>query len=228
MSLSQMVRSQRGYLVNTYTNIRYPFQYNPTDLNDAKSVTWGKREGVSPKTASGIGQIAASSATSLYKSPVERLARRFSKADFHKFDSEGDRSLVIKFKIDGRETLPDEPDWRRNEDGDLLSDIAFLRSLVYPKAGQSMQDILAITSGQGGNSYSEEWFNQPPLVILSLGDLTMEAYVTNVGINATLFNAKLNPMVADVTVNLTERVDSFTFVWDAVNRLKRGSHRASF
>jgi hypothetical protein len=229
MSLSKRVRSERGYLLNTYTHVRYPFQFNPTEITDTKTATWGKREGVSPKTSpENSGQTASSSASSGYKSPAERLARRFTRADFHKFDAEGERSLTIQFKIDGREQLPDEPAWRRNSDGDVLSDIAFLRSLVYPKAGKTLQDMLALTSGQGSSSYSEEWFNEPPLVILSFGDLTMEAYVTSVQITETLFNDKLNPMRADVTISLTERVDSFSFVVDAITRLRRASPYIQF
>ncbi len=228
MSLIKKLRPQRGYLLNTYTNVRYTFQYNPEKFTDSKSATWDKREGVSPRSPSGSpGQTASSSTLSPGKSSAEQMARRFSKADFQKFNAEGERSLTLEFTIDGREPIPGE-DWRRNPEGDLLSDIAFLRSLVYPKAGKSLKDILQRTSGQVASSYSEEWFNEPPTVILSLGNLTMEAYVTKVDIEETLFNAQLSPMLAKVTMNLKERVDSYSVVMDAINRLRRSSHRATF
>jgi len=231
MSLTNMVRAERGYLVNTYTKIKYPFQFNPSELSDNKQVTWGKREGISPQSAQGTsrstGSLSPTSAA--HESPVEALARRFSKADFRKFDSEGDRTISIsKLAIDGRETMPDEPSWRRNEEGDILSDLAFLRSLVYPKAGNSMHEILAMISRSNAKTYAEEHVNQPPTVILAFGDLVMEGYVSSVNITETLFNDKLNPVRAEVSITLIEKVDSLTCVMDAINRLRRASHRANF
>ncbi len=215
MSLSRLVQPKRGYLANILTipPIVYPFQYNPTQLTDSKRVEWGHRE-PTVDTGKTLDRI---------KNSPEVMGRMFSKAHLKKLSSEGDRTVSFKFEIDGREKRPGEPDRRRNAGGDILADVAILRSFVYPHPGDVLDVIAAAQRARSGEgkSHDDLWFDQPPSCLLALGDMSMEGFVTELRITETLFNEKLDPMRAEVEITLIEKVDSISFVIDSVKRLGR-------
>lgn len=238
MTSSHTVQSQRGYLANILTipPLIYPFQYNPNRLSDSKQVTWGKSDVITPALTSGAGLGAASASLgaagasfsafgSTAEGLVAQLGRTFSKADFHKFDAEGDRTLSFELVIDGREQRPGEPARRRNDDGDILADLAILRSFVYPQLGELM-DVLG--AALGGDLSCVSWFNEPPTALLIMGDLSVEGFVSNLQITETLFNQDLNPVRAEVQVTLIEKVDSLSFVLDSVKRLGRTFYHTAY
>ena len=222
---SYTVISKRGYLVNTMTDppLIYEFQYNPTRLTDSKNITWGKREpvGDSPK-------LSRSNTTKF-----EQMGRAFSNADFHKFDSEGDRTLTFKLTIDGRERRDHEPQNRRNSDGDILADLALLRSFVYPapfKGRKTSDDLQALVEETSTRNYGQfmvdSWFNAPPTAMLVMGDLAVEGFISNLVISETLFNQHLDPVRAEVDITLIEKIDSDLFAIESVNRLRRAADAA--
>jgi hypothetical protein len=222
MSLSQTVIAKRGYLANitTLPPLIYPFQYNPVRLTDSKQVTWGKRLPIPPAPKKGglLGAVAAATGIS---SP-ETMARKFSKADLHRFESEGDRTLTFQLVLDGRDQRPGEPKRRRNDGGDILADLAILRSFVYPKIGELSQLVgAALGGGDSSKQFIEQWFNEPPTALLILGDLSVEGFVSSLQINETQFNADLNPVRAEVDITLIEKIDSLSFIAGSVKRIGR-------
>jgi hypothetical protein len=244
MTLSQTRLPKRGYLANILTipPLIYPFQYNPREVSDVKRNTWGKRTPTQARAdvqAQGLGGLAGgtlgaaggalgavssgnfSGAGSIYKNAVEVLGRNFSAADLHRFEAEGDRTLNFKFTIDGRQHRPGEPDRRRNEEGDILADLAILRSFVYPAIG----DLLDVFSIVGGN---ERLFDEPPTALLILGSTSVEGYVTDLKITETLFNADLDPVRAEVEISMIEKIDSLTFVLDSVKRIGRTFYHTAY
>ena len=219
MSLSHAIVSRRGYLANTMTNppLIYEFQYNPAQLTDSKQISLGKRESLaSQQERQGTSKTAE-----------KARGRAFSNADFQKFSSEGDRTLSFKLTIDGRERRPHEPERRRNEQGDILADLAILRSFLYPKhAIQNPGELQAVVeAASNGDDYSqfyvENWFKEPPTALLVMGELEVEGFISNLTITETLFNANLDPVRAEVDITLVEKIDSQSFAIDSLNRLRR-------
>lgn len=209
-------QAKRGYLANPLVTppLIYPFQYNPENLTDNKSVSWGKRESISPNTDS-----SSTSANGL-RTAAERQARQFSNAEFLKFQSEENRTIGFSLTIDGREKRPGEPDNRRNKEGDILTDLAILRSFVYPKP-KKIGGTLASPKKTSANTFVEQWFNEPPTALLVFGDLILEGYITSLDITEEIFNENLNPVRAKITIAMTEKVDSFHFVADSIKRINR-------
>lgn len=209
MSPSQTITAKRGYLANldNIPPLVYPFQFNPTELTDSKDITWGKGIPISL-----LSPLAAVSGATQF------TARLFSKAVFRRFESEGDRILKFKLTLDGREQRPGEPKQRRNAQGDILADLAILRSFVYP-ALASISDLVTLVSSGSPDPYSP----QPPTVLLVMGDLLVEGFITNLEITETLFNADLNPMRADVSISMIEKIDSLAFAADSIKRFSQSA-----
>jgi hypothetical protein len=214
MSPSHTEMAKRGYLANpeNIPPLIYPFQYNPTELTDSKTVSWGKKREVSP-----TGPFAA------VEGAIQNTGRLFSKANFLKFTSEGDRTLRFKLTIDGRERRPGEPQRRRNQQGNILADLAILRSFVYPSVA-SISDLVNLAAGHPPDPF----YPQPPTALLVMGDLFMEGYITSLEINETLFNQELNPVRADVTISMTEKVDSLAFVKESIKRFGRTQFNTAY
>lgn len=214
MTTSQTVIGKRGYLANleNLPPLIYPFQYNPTQLTDSKQVSLGKNDKVSPSPA-----LAA------VEEDVQTVSSLFSKAEFKRFSSEGDRTLSFQLTLDGRERRPGEPKRRRNADGDILGDLAILRSFIYPSLG-SLSDLLSLAL----TSAPEPYYPQPPTALLVMGDLVMEGFITSLQITETLFNPELNPLRADVNISMTEKVDSLSFIADSVKRLGRAAYNSAY
>lgn len=211
--------AQRGYLANTMTNppLIYEFQYNPTQLTDSKQITLEKGE-----------SNASSSEDQGTSNMTEREAgRAFSNAEFQKVSAEGERTLSFKLTIDGRERRPDEPEQRRNKQGDILADLAILRSFLYPKHTiQNPGELQAVVEAAYNREdysqfYIDRWFTEPPTALLVMGKLEVEGFITNLTITETLFNANLDPVRADVDITLVEKIDSRSFVIDSVNRIRQ-------
>jgi Contractile injection system tube protein len=227
MSLSQTIIAKRGYLANitTLPPLIYPFQYNPVRLTDSKQVTWGRRVPISPQSKSSGLSGAAASLTGI-SSGVEQAARKFSHADLHRFESEGDRTLSFQIIVDGRDRRPGEPQRRRNEDGDILADLAILTSFVYPKIGE-LGELLGAAVGGSTDRFVEQWFNEPPTALLILGDLTVEGFISSLQINETLFNENLNPVRAEIDITMIEKIDSFSFIASSVKRVGRAFYNSA-
>jgi hypothetical protein len=247
VSHSQLVQPKRGYLANltSIPPIVYPFQFNPSQVTDSKSVTWQKKTPVVSGDKKGGADQSGNGASSATSTPrnalsdlrknlsVEMLGRTFSAAEIKQLEKEGDRTISFKFEIDGRETRPGEPDRRRNAAGDIIGDLAVIRSFVYPRVGD-LSDLLAATraaTNAGSDqapTFTDLWFNQPPTCLVVLGDMTMEGYVTELKITETLFNQNLDPTRAEVDISLIEKIDSVTFIVDAAKRIGRLAYYTAY
>jgi hypothetical protein len=238
MSLSKRIQPKRGYLASILTipPLIYPFQYNPTQLNDTKTVEWDRRQPSIPARgveglvsgvagAFGGGGLFSGLAATAIASP-QLLGRTFSAADLRKFKSERARTLNFKFTIDGREKRPGEPE-RRREDGTILPDLAILRSFVYPRVGELL-DILNSAFGSEGDRWIKIWFNKPPTALLVLGDMSVEGFVTDLKITETMFNADLDPVRAEVEISMIEKIDSLSFIIESVKRLGRTFYHTAY
>lgn len=233
MTLSAAKQAKRGYLANitTVPPLIYPFQYNPQQLTDSKSVSWGRRTPVSDSSSveQRLNATTPAQVTNAFQAldvVASGFGRIFSAADLKKLESEGDRTLSIRFEIDGRETVPSEST-RRREDGTVLNDLAILRSFVYPQIVELSEFFEAATSS-GCDRWSQVWFNEPPTALLIMGSLTAECYVSNLQITETLFNADLNPVRAEVEMSFIEKVDSLVFVVDAIKRIGLAAYSSAY
>ena len=241
MALSNTVHPQRGYLANIFTipPLIYPFQYNPSKITDQKKLEWGTKNPTAgqglPGLLGGAASIVGSFQSGGFFSGVgalagqgpEILGRTFSKAELKQLSAEKERTVSFSFMIDGREKRSGEPDRRRNEDGDILGDIAILRSFVYPQLG-NMLDILATAFGAEGQTWTDIWFNEPPTALIVMGDMSMEGFVTDLKITETLFNDDLNPTRAEVEITLIEKIDSLTFAIDSFKRIGRAFYYTAY
>ena len=251
MAHSGLDQPSRGFIANTWTvpPLIYPFQYNPSQITDTKRLEWapkydaqhpagprgfeGLATGVTADlaafrtgTLAGLGQT-LSTATTV-------LGRVFSAAEIKRFDKEGARTVSFTFVIDGRETRAGEPARRRNPAGDIVGDLAVIRSFAYPQLA-NLLDIAGVLGGGGGETaaqtafrgtqdrttWSNLWFNEPPTMTLVLGGASMEGYVTSLKITETLFNSALDPTRAEVEIELIEKINSVTFILESLKRIGR-------
>ena len=119
------------------------------------------------------------------------------------------------------------PARRRNDAGDIVGDLAVIRSFVYPQLANwlDMASAAGILSSGGGlqeaTTWSNLWFNRPPTLTLVLGGLSVEGFVSELKITETLFNSELDPTRADVEITLLEKIDSVSFILDSVKRIGR-------
>jgi hypothetical protein len=239
MSHSQLRTPRRGYLANATTlpPLVYPFQYNPAQLTDSKRVDWAERQPrLSERGAAGLvsglgGALGAvrsggpKAAGGQIGPLIEYAGRTFSAAQLKRFQSEGERTVGFQFHIDGRERRAGEPPRRRNPDGDILADLAVLRSFVYPAPAQWADLLSAWASGE---SLAAQLFREPPTALLILGDLSMEGFVSDLRITETQFNEALDPVRADVDITLIEKIDSLSFLVGALKRVGRASIYTSY
>jgi hypothetical protein len=242
MSLSLLQQPNRGYLASLLTlpPLIYPFQYNPQQITDSKQNKYKRRDplpalaGTSGlgSAAAGIGGAASAVASgglgslgSAFGAAVEGLGRTFSRADLHQFDTEGDRTISFHFTIDGRETRPGEPSRRRDASGSILDDLAIIRCFTYPKIG----DLISVLGALTGLSASPlVTFNEPPTLMLVMGGTSIEGYVTDLKITETQFNSSLDPIRADVDISMIEKIDSTSFIVDSVKRLGRAFYATAY
>ena len=247
MSLSHLKHPKRGYLANILTlpPLIYPFQYNPYQLKDSKQIKWADRETLAAgeqeteaaapsllASFSGIGAASGFGATvdalgSAFTATKEFLGQSFSGAHLRALESMEDRQLNFTFVVDGREKRPGEPDRRRNEEGDILADLAIIRTLVYPQFSELM-DLMGAVFGDESDRWSQAFFNEPPSVTLIMGDMSMEGLVTDLNITETLFNSELDPVRAEVEITMIEKVDSISFIVDSVKRLGRTFYHTAY
>jgi hypothetical protein len=251
MAHSGLDQPRRGYIANTWTvpPLIYPFQYNPSQISDAKRLEWaakydaqhpagprgfeGLATGVTADlaafrtgTLAGLGQT-LSTATTV-------LGRVFSAAEIKRFDKEGPRTVSFKFVIDGRETRAGEPARRRNPEGDIVGDLAVIRSFAYPQLANLLDIAGALGSStpetasqaafrgtQDRTTWSNLWFNEPPTMTLVLGAASMEGYVTSLKITESQFNSALDPTRGEVEIELIEKINSVTFILESLKRIGR-------
>lgn len=225
MAHPQLEQPKRGFIANIWTipPLIYPFQYNPTQLTDTKKLDWGPKyddqHPGGPRGLPGLAGITLGTAT-------EKLGRTFSAAEIKRFQKEDARTVNFKFTIDGREQRDGEPSRRRNDDGDIVGDLAVIRSFVYPQLANWLDMASALGSGGAGGlqeatTWSNLWFNRPPTMTLVFGGMSVEGFVTELKITETLFNKDLNPTRADVDVTIVEKIDSISFILDAIKRIGR-------
>jgi hypothetical protein len=240
VSHGQLTTPRRGYLANPLVlpPIVYPFQYNPAQLTDTKRVEWGERPPRGQdRGAAGLASGLSGAASALRSGGLgalggqagpllEYAGRTFSGAQLKRFQSEGERTLNFQFHVDGRERRPGEPPARRNADGDILADLALLRSFVYPAAVEWTDLVSAFVSGE--SLKATQFFHEPPTALLILGDLSMEGFVSDLRITETQFNAGLDPVRADVDITLVEKIDSLSFVVDSLKRFGRAAAYTSY
>lgn len=234
----------RGFLVNALTipPLIYPFQYNPAQLSDTRKLTWGVNTPVTqarggPGLAAGLATSLAEFRTGFFsgikslKTTPAVLGRLFSGAELKKLDKEEPRTVTFKFVVDGRELREGEPARRRNEAGDILGDLAIVRSFTYPQLTNWL-DIGGATFGErtagAPSPWVAMWFNEPPTLTLVLGDLSIEGFVTDLKITETRFNAVLDPTRAEIEISLIEKIDSISFILDALKRVGRSFYYTDY
>lgn len=214
MAHSRSAPPKRGYLANVLTvpPLIYPFQYNPTRLTDSKKINWGETRPNPPKKL-------VEAYKSLFGGDLGELgsAAVGSKAYLVRLLSNGERTMSFKFTVDGREKRPGEPGRRRNREGDIRADLSILRSFVSPQMA-TLTDLLGAALGNDPDRWADLWFREPPTATLILGSMSMEGFITRLRITETLFNSELDPVQAEVEVEMLEKVDSISFLVDAVKR----------
>lgn len=243
MAHGQLDQPKRGFIVNVLTipPLIYPFQYNPTQVAESKRIDWGaKYDAEHPAGARGFEGLAAGVSADLAAfrtgflpgvgrtlgSATEVLGRVFSAAEIKRFEKEQPRTVTFKFNIDGRELRAGEPERRRNLAGDIVGDLAVIRSFAYPQLANWLDIFGALGGGapqglQPATTWSNLWFNEPPTMTLVLGDRSFEGFVTDLKITETLFNAELDPTRAEVEITLVEKINSISFILDALKRIGR-------
>jgi hypothetical protein len=262
MAHGQLTQPKRGYLANILIipPLIYPFQYNPTSVVDEKKLEWKKKEplyktrglegfatGVRADLAAfkGTPGVKISEGTEFFKrlgsgygktlgTATEVLGRTFSAGELKQFDKENPRTLSFKFSIDGRELQAGEPARRRNNTGDILGDLAVIRSFAYPQFASDLEILGALGTaapeikGNDPVTLANLWFNHPPTMTLVLGDLSCEGFLEEMKITVTHFNEDLNPVHADVEIKMTEKIDTLSFALDSVKRLGRMAYHSSY
>jgi hypothetical protein len=225
MAHPALEQPKRGYLANIWTipPLIYPFQYNPTQITDSKKIEWGPK--YDDQHPGGPGGLPGLSGISL-GSATEKLGRVFSTAEIRRLQKEDARTINFRFTIDGREQREGEPARRRNMAGDIVGDLAVIRSFAYPQLANWLDMASALTGSaasglQQATTWSNLWFNHPPTLTLVFGDMSCEGFVTDMKITETLFNSDLNPTRADIEITIEEKIDSVSFILDAVKRLGR-------
>jgi hypothetical protein len=224
--------ARRGYLANLFTlpPLVYPFQYNPAQLTDTKEVEWATRTPLPvDRGIGGIGAMFAAGQAEGGLGGAEKMAgmsrevggRVFSRAELKQFSRERERTVSFSFPIDGRERRPGEPGLRRNDEGDVLADLAVLRSFVYPRNADWLEIAKLVRAGGTKDAFTKLWFDEPPTAVLVLGDMSMEGFVTSLKITETLFNEHLNPVRAQVDITMIEKIDSVSFILDSLKRVVR-------
>jgi hypothetical protein len=216
MSLSTQVQPKRGYLAQVLTvpPLIYPFQYNPSQINDSRKLNWQERS-PTPRTS---GSSMLGSVLGSLKPALEATGKTLSGSTLKSFKADADRTVNFKFLVDGRELRPGEPARRRPASGSILGDLAIIRSFAYPQ----MLDVLALAGAVGGGAdWNKVFFNEPPPAVLVFGSTSVDGYVTDLRITETQFNADLDPVRAEIEITMVERIDSLSFVVDAVKRIGR-------
>lgn len=242
MSHPKLQTPQRGYLAQVLMipPLIYPFQYNPSQITDTKRNEW-KRRPANPAISDKREKTAGKWIKNTLSTATEVLGREFSRAELKQFATEGDRTVSFTFTVDGRELRAGEPSKRRNEEGDIVGDLSVLRSFVYPQLAGAF-DILAALGGPPdlppgtkldpdlppAVTFSNLWFNHPPSVVLVLGGMSMEGFITELKITETQFNAELDPTRAVVDVTMIEKIDSLSFILDSVKRVGRSFYYSSY
>jgi hypothetical protein len=245
MAHSELTQPKRGYLANitVVPPIIYPFQYNPTEVVDEKKNEYKKKEakfgtGLEGLLSAGRGAVGQfelggfrgfkSGVGSIFGNATEVAGRTFSGAELKRLETEGPRTLEFKFVIDGRERRAGEPERRRNDEGDILSDLAVIRSFAYPQFASDLDILGALAGSSADTLWSNIWFNHPPTMTLVMGDMSCEGFVDEMKITTSHFNEKLNPVRALVEIKMEEKIDSLSFTIDSVKRLGRMARQSAY
>jgi len=226
MAPGQLAQPKRGYLAQILTvpPLIYPFQYNPTQISDSKRLEWDKRSSMAPQRGvSGLGGLTSGGISGV----LDTAGRTFSAADLKSFKAEGDRTINFKFLIDGRERRPGEPARRRTDSGDILGDLAVLRSFVYPEM-LDLLDLVSAPFSSDSDRWTKMWFKEPPSAVLVFGGTSIDGYVTELKITETQFNASLDPVRAEIEITMIERINSLSFVIDSVKRVGRTFYNTAY
>jgi hypothetical protein len=246
MAHGRQNQPKRGFIVSVLTvpPLIYPFQYNPTQLAESKRIEWGSKydadhpagarcaEGLAAGIRADLAAFRTGVIPGLGKTlgtATEVLGRFFSAAEIKRFEKEQPATVSFKFEIDGRELRPGEPERRRNAAGDIVGDLAIIRSFAYPQVAGwlDMASALGGASAQGlqpAATWSNLWFNEPPTMTLVLGDRSFEGFVSDLRITETRFNAELDPTHAEVEITLIEKINSISFILGALKRIGRTAY----
>lgn len=172
----QLQNPTRGFLVSVglTPEILVEFQYNPTSLADKRAVTYA--------TLNAPGLL----------TPV----RQYSQG--------GDRTLTFSVKIDGLVKGPadDQIPIALDSDGSITPELNKYRAFLYPQIDTWQTAV--------GGSFLQLYgdtlqFTSPPLCLFGFGERRLiECIVTDVSITETLFNERLAPLRADLSITLVE------------------------
>ena len=115
----------------------------------------------------------------------------------------GDRTLTFSVKIDGLVKGPadDEIPIALDEDGSIQPELNKYRAFLYPQI-ETWQDATGSFVPLYGDALQ---FASPPLCRFGFGeDRLIDCIVTDVSITETLFNERLAPLRADLSVTVVE------------------------
>lgn len=175
MGLSYEKRANRGVITTEDSSVTIKFQYNPTEITDAKAVN--------------------------YQSKTPRGKYRPT----YQFVNGGERSLKFKLLIDSlHSSLSPDPDKDASykDSGDPKNIEKILdnfRKLVYPKETDWTANgpkPKPLSSGQK--------FTAPPRCRLSLGNKVIRGFVKTLSIKESLYNANLEPVRAELQLVFVE------------------------
>lgn len=222
---------KRGYIA-CFTNLPpllYYFQYNPGEISITKTVTYDSK-GIQPSSDNPNSLdrgYQVQQAPGMISSLMSSAGGFFSTAEQKRFAREGDRVLTFRLFIDGAESGPREPkSFRQGGDkpAHILEDLAILESFVYPAPGNIL-DVLGQAASSLGLSkgkspgWANIWFAQPPVATVTLGDIAVEGFVTDLRTKVTQWNSDLEPTRAEVDMTVLEKPNSLTSLINHGKRL---------
>jgi hypothetical protein len=166
----------RGFLtsLDVAPPVSVAFQYNPQKIRDKRTVKYASLE------APGILM------------PIKQYVNG------------GDRTISFTVRLDSTDalnvtSLPILTD----PDGGLTPELNKYRAFMYPKTPlwiTARGSFVPVFQRQGMLNQ----FESPPECLFGLGERLVRCIVTQVDVDELLFNARLAPLRADVTVTLTE------------------------
>lgn len=164
-----IVKATKGQLSIPETGEVVPFMFNPNTISDAKGITWASQ---------GIPGVSH---------PVEQFASGGRRVITFELYLDGDRGRRYRRVTNANRT-------GKGDSIDVADEIAFYRSLVYPKsqAASNVSDVAPYT------------------VLLTFGVMfqSVPCLVNKADPTITYFKPDLSPLRATISMELIEQVDS--------------------
>lgn len=116
------------------------------------------------------------------------------------YNQGGDRTLTFTVRVDGLFREREQPRIARDDQGGINGELNKYRAFLYPRISSWRS-----TRGSFQPLYEQtKVFASPPRCRFGFGHRVVDCIVADVGITELLFNSRLAPMRADVSVTLVE------------------------